>query len=200
MSGSADALAWYCLRAKVKREHLAAVFLRARAGCEVLAPRLSYIKNTRRGKVRFVEALFPGYLFCRFDLQNELRHILGIQGVTGIVHYGQHYPQVDVDFIQELQRRMPAEVAEVPEPDIAPGVRVEVSEGPFRQLEALVTRVLPARQRVAVLMEILGRPVEVELPRELLSPVERPRRATPMDIDSPLVSPAQARGGKGVKK
>lgn len=186
---------WYCLRAKVKREHFAAAFLRARAGYEVIAPRLAYVKNTRRGKVRFVEALFPGYLFCRFDLQNDLRRVLGMQGVTGVVHYGHHYPAVSPDFIVELRQRMPQEVAEVPDPEIAPGIEMVVTEGPFRELVALVSRVLPARQRVAVLLDILGRSVEIEMPRELLTHRDKPSRKTPLDLPGPETAARNVRPG-----
>ena len=55
---------WRCLRGKPKREHLAAQHLRL-AGFEAFCPRIRHQRRTVRGKVWFVEALFPGYLFAR---------------------------------------------------------------------------------------------------------------------------------------
>jgi transcriptional antiterminator RfaH len=43
------------------------------------------------------------------------------------------------------------------------GQSVEIIEGPFRGLEALVTRLLPARERIRVLFDFLGRSVEMEV-------------------------------------
>jgi transcriptional antiterminator RfaH len=40
---------------------------------------------------------------------------------------------------------------------------VEITEGPFRGLEVVVTRLLPAKERVRVLFEFLGRSVEMEI-------------------------------------
>ena len=60
--------AWYCLRTQTKREHLAAASLRQVEGIEVVCPRLRYKKVTRRGKIWWVEPLFPGYLLARFAL------------------------------------------------------------------------------------------------------------------------------------
>ena len=49
-----------------------------------------------------------------------------------------------------------------------PGDEVEIAEGAMRGLRAIVTRVLPGRERIAVLMEFLGRQTMVELPRHCL--------------------------------
>jgi hypothetical protein len=53
---------------------------------------------------------------------------------------------------------------------LAPGIEVVVSGGAFAGMQASVLRVMPARQRVQVLLEILGRPTEVEVDRFLLAP------------------------------
>ena len=80
--------AWYCLRSKVKQEHVAAGSLRQLPGVEVFAPRLRFRKPTRRGPVWFVEALFPGYLFARFDWEAQAKAVQYAYGVLGIVHFG----------------------------------------------------------------------------------------------------------------
>ena len=43
------------------------------------------------------------------------------------------------------------------------GDAVEIIEGPFRGLEVLVTQLLPAKERVRVLFEFLGRSIEMEI-------------------------------------
>ena len=70
MREKATETAWYCLRTQTKREHLAAASLWEIGGIEVLSPRLRYKKVTRRGKVWWVEPLFPGQLLA-LDLGAE---------------------------------------------------------------------------------------------------------------------------------
>ena len=155
---------WFCLRSRTKQEHIAAALIRAQVGVEVFAPRITYSKKTRRGKVRFTEALFPGYLFARFTVAQHLRHLLSIQGVIGIVRYGTRIPTVSQDFIDELRHRIPGETAETPDPIIEIGAPITVVEGPFKDLQAVVTKVMGARDRVRVLLEFLGRETEIEIP------------------------------------
>jgi len=44
------------------------------------------------------------------------------------------------------------------------GQPVQLIEGPFQGLEVVVTQLLPARERIRVLLEFLGRSLEMEVP------------------------------------
>ncbi len=156
---------WYCLRSRTKQEHIAAMHIRARVGVEVFAPRITFSKKTRRGKVRFTEALFPGYLFCQCKIDEHLRHLLSIQGIIGVVRYGQRFPPVPSGFIEDLRSRVPDDGnLQKPDPVIEAGKEVTLVEGPFKDLQAVVTKVLGARERVRILLEFLGRQAEIEVP------------------------------------
>jgi transcription antitermination factor NusG len=62
------------------------------------------------------------------------------------------------------------------------GDTVQISAGAMCGLEAVVTRVMPARQRVAVLLDFLGRQTTVELDcsQLALSAGEESRRRAPV--------------------
>ncbi|MBC2603892.1 transcription termination/antitermination protein NusG [Puniceicoccus vermicola] len=154
---------WYCLRSQTKKEHLAAAQIRHRIGIEVFAPRITFTKKTKRGKVRFTEALFPGYLFCYCHIETHLRHLLSMPGILAVVRYGNRIPPIPGEFIQELKDRIPAENFETPDPVIEVGAPVTVIDGPFKNLQAVVTQVLGARDRVRILLEFLGRQAEIEV-------------------------------------
>jgi transcriptional antiterminator RfaH len=47
--------------------------------------------------------------------------------------------------------------------EIKEGEEIRVIEGPFLGVRALVTRVLPARERVAILLNMLGQEREIEV-------------------------------------
>lgn len=169
---------WYCLRSQPKREHLAAAGLRQIPEVEVVCPRIRFKRSTRRGAVWFVEAMFPGYLFARFDLHHMHRQVRHTHGVRTIVQFSDRFAVIDDGVIAELKNRTDAsEVLEVTY-SLTPGENVEIVEGPFRGLEAVITQVLPARERIKVLLEFLGRSVEAEVATPAVLPqVTRPWKA-----------------------
>ncbi len=157
-------MAWYCARTKPKHEHIAAANLEHHLGLEVFSPRLKIERVTRRGLVRRVEPLFPGYLFVRTlgQTMNEIRYV---SGVSTLVHFGQEIPAVPDLIIEELRQCFPeAEILAVAD-HINPGAEVSLADGAFRGFQAIVLRVLPARERVQVLLDILGRQTLVEVNR-----------------------------------
>ena len=155
---------WFCLRSQPKHEHIAAAHLQQLPEVEVYLPRIRFKRSTKRGPVWFTEALFPNYLFARFDLAANMRQLHHTRGVRGIVHFGDQWPTVPDEVVAELQTTVGAEEVYVMPDEFKPGESVEVSGGAFHGLMAVVTRVMPARQRVAVLLEFLGRQTMVELP------------------------------------
>jgi transcriptional antiterminator RfaH len=157
-------LAWFCLRSQSKHEHIAAAHLSKEAGIEVYLPRIRFKRATRRGPAWFVEALFPSYLFARFDLTTDLRKVCHARGVQGVVHFGEHWPIVPDAAIEELRATVGPEEVHVIREDLHPGETVQIAGGSFHGLRAVVTRVMPSRERVAVLLEFLGQQTTVELP------------------------------------
>jgi transcriptional antiterminator RfaH len=162
------AAAWFCIQTQPKHEHIAASYLQKDCGLEVYLPRIRLRRSTRTGPVWFTEALYPGYLFARFDLALYLRRVHHIRGVKGIVHFGKQWPTVPTPAIEELRAVIGASQIHVIDDEFQPGEAVLVSGGPLHDLRAVVTRVMPGRERVAVLMEFLGRQTSVELSSDSL--------------------------------
>jgi transcriptional antiterminator RfaH len=155
--------AWYCLRSKQKHEHIAAAHLRELEGVSVFCPRVRFKRPTRQGLVWVTEAMFPSYLFARFDLAEMHRQVTYTHSVREIVRFTDRYPIIEDEVIAELRECVG--IADVQELDYTPteGDRVKISEGAFAGVEGVVTHILPARERVRVLMEFLGRRMEAEV-------------------------------------
>jgi len=168
--------AWFCIRAQPKHEHIAAAHLAQEAGVEVYLPRIRFKRSTHRGPVWFTEALFPSYLFARFDLRAASRKVHNARGVRGIVHFGSQWPQIPDDVIADLRATVGAEQIHVLDQELAAGEEVLISGGAFHNLKAVVTRVIPARQRVAVLLDFLGRQTMTEIPTSSLVRAENARK------------------------
>ena len=164
---------WFCLKAQPKREHIAAACVRQLSEVEVFCPRVRFRKSTGRGPVWFIESMFPGYLFARFDYMAFNRRIRQRPGVTGFVQFGERLALLPDFLVREIKDRTgDEEIVEVNQ-TLAPGQTVEVSRGPFQGLEALVTRVITARERVEILIEWMGRTLRAEAGMVDLLPIGR---------------------------
>jgi len=159
---ASDLPAWYCLRTKPRQEALATQQLRA-LGLEVFSPRIRFRRPRGRGVAWVNEALFPGYLFACFDYLRQQRQIATTQGIAKIVGFGQVPFVVAPVLIKELRSSLTEEDVMEISCEIAEGESVNIVQGPFSGIQALVTRFLPSRQRVAVLFELLGQEREIEV-------------------------------------
>jgi transcriptional antiterminator RfaH len=163
-----DGPLWFCLKSQTKHEHIAAAHLRQNSTVEVFLPRIRFKRATRQGTAWVTEALFPSYLFARFDWQASLRLVQHSRGVRGVVHFGERWPAIPEAIIHDLQQAVGTEELRTIPETFVPGDEVEITEGAMRGLRAVVTRVVPGRERIAVLMEFLGRQTMIELPRNFL--------------------------------
>ena len=155
--------AWYCARTKPKHEHIAAANLRKNLNLEVFHPRLRIERATRRGVVRVSEPLFPCYIFFRCLIDEKLGEIQRTSGVSTVVHFAHRIPKIADAVIEELKECFEGEETMTVEDRLSPGDEVIVAEGAFSGMRAFVLRVMPARKRVQVLLDVLGRPTPAEL-------------------------------------
>ena len=154
--------AWFCVRSHPKHEHIAAAHLRAN-GLEVYLPRIRFRRATRRGIVWYTEALFPTYLFARFQLAAWLQRLNHLCGVHDVVHFGSQWPAVPDSVIASLRAAIQDDKAYSVRTNLQIGDTVIVAAGMFEGVQAVVTRVMPAHQRVSVLLEFLGKQTTLEL-------------------------------------
>lgn len=160
---------WFCVRCQTKREHIAAGHLRELEGIEVFCPRLRYRKATRRGKIWWVEPMFPGYLLAKFDLAEMERAVTYCHGVRGLVKFAGNVPPIPAAFVesikQQIQTREGTEEYELLNlsPTIVIGDEVEVAHGPLQGQRGTVVSVPNATDRVKILLEFLGTPQPIEI-------------------------------------
>lgn len=165
-----DSTHWYCVRTKPKNERLTSQLLRTEVALPVFCPFIRFERARRTGRTWVTEAMFPGYIFARMDYTTQNRHVRSIRGVITIVGFGDNPAIVPEVIVEELRREVRDEETIVIQPEIAIGEEVNVVAGPFQGLRAVVSRVLPARERVAVLLEVLGMEREVEVSAAAILP------------------------------
>ena len=176
--------AWFCARTQTKREHIAAEHLRELEGVDVFCPRIRYRKATRRGKIWWMEPLFPGYLLVKFKLAEMERAVTFSQGIRGLVRFGTEVPTVPESLVETLREevRQRGNTGEGPNdsftvsPVLEIGEEVEVADGPFQGMRGPIVAVISGTERVKILLEFLGQQQAVDL--DLFS-ILLPRRPTP---------------------
>ena len=109
------------------------------------------------------EPLFPCYIFFRCLIEEKLNEIKHTSGVSTVVHFAQKIPQIADAVIEELKECFEGEETMTVEDRLSPGDEVVVAEGAFSGMRAFVLRVMPARRRVQVLLDVLGRPTPAEV-------------------------------------
>ena len=106
----------------------------------------------------------PGYLFITIELQWYAAKTA--PGVTRLVMDGSTPARVPDQVIEELRGREKNGVIE------RPGARVRVTGGPFRGHMGLCAG-MPPRERVTVLLSLLGGQQRVSLPERDVEPISR---------------------------
>jgi transcriptional antiterminator RfaH len=169
--------AWYCVHTKTKCEHIVAAALRQIEGVEAFCPRIKFQRSTTRGKVWFIEALFPTYLFARFNIADHHRMVKYTHNVIRVLEFGGHCISIADRHIDEIRSEMDGmEVREI-SIVLKVGDSVELAEGPMRGFKGVIERISQGADRVRLLLDFLGRQSFVEVPMETLLKDMHPRQA-----------------------
>jgi len=158
--------AWYAARTKAKHEHIAAASLRRHLDLPVFFPKMRLEKLTRRCLIKVVEPLFPCYIFVYCVVEEQVSEIQYLSGISKLVEFGGKYPRVPETIIADLQSCFGADDSITLDRQLTPGDEVTVAAGAFAGMSAKVLISLPAKKRVRILLDILGRPTTVEVGSE----------------------------------
>jgi len=156
--------AWFCIRAQPKRERAAQQALFTLPDVEVMLPMAQFPKQNAKGQRQVREAIFPGYLFCRFEPATAARPVQYTQGVSYIIRRGEELVSISDDVITEIRTVAPEGVLELSPRPLFQGESIRLIQGIFAGSTAEVVELAPAADRVKVLLEILGREQEISVP------------------------------------
>lgn len=154
------AVGWYCIRSKPRMEAVAAATLQTLEDIEVFLPRTI---RPPKAKTYSAQPLFHGYLFARFDPVVHGRNVQYARGVSYVVRRKEIPVPVPRQVMIEIRMISTDGILKIPDQPHKVGDSVKVISGLFQGDEGKVTQLVPARQRVKVLFEILGRATEVEI-------------------------------------
>ena len=158
-----NATEWYLAYTKPRQEEIARVNL-DHQGFVTYLPLYKKFKKTEQGPISVFEPMFPRYIFFRPGKAGQsISVVRSTKGVTTIVRFGFEPAVVDdalLDRIRQLgQERNQATLQEISQ--LKAGQAVRLKHTALGGVEGLVQSV--SSKRVAVLLEILGRPAVVQL-------------------------------------
>jgi transcriptional antiterminator RfaH len=159
---------WYCVRTKPKKERMAAANIASMHSLDVFCPQIRFRRKTVRGPVWFQEAMFPGYIFVRFDIVEMMRAVSHAPGVLNIPVFNDRHVPIPDAVIESLRKDLDDTGSVDAGLPLEKGEETTVLEGSMRGLKVKVIKVMPAENRVAVLLEMLGTLVEAEFPTSAL--------------------------------
>ncbi|WP_051201892.1 transcription/translation regulatory transformer protein RfaH [Ferrimonas senticii] len=154
-------LAWYLLHCKSRKEQ-AVVSWFAAQDINTFVPEIAVQKLVAGKKVQRTEALFPGYLFVRFDPHvTPFARINGAPNVGSIVRTNKQLLPVETSLVvslREAQNRRTEPMDELPKR----GDKIRIHQGPFANLEAIFDEP-DGDKRSMLLIEMMGKPQRLSL-------------------------------------
>jgi len=184
MNTEPNADRWYALQLRTRRESSTAALLSGK-GYQTFLP--TY-KSAKRGSARSNEAhspLFPGYLFCRFNVCDRLP-VLITPGVIGVVGSGRIPIPVEESEIEAIQRMVSTGMRVEPCPYLEVGQLVRIEDGALSGIEGVLTSIRGTR-RIVISISLLRRSVALEIDRSVVSSVQPTHSAV---VDPRVIIPS----------
>lgn len=159
---------WYALQVRPRFEKAIASAL-LNKGYEGFLP---LYRHRRRWSDRIKEVqvpFFPGYLFCRLDLNKRLP-VLTTPGVKKIVSIGSEPHPVDDSEIEALQATVVSGLQAEPRSYLNIGQKVRIDHGPLSGIEGILTS-LKGLSRLVVSVHLLQRSISVDIDESWAIPI-----------------------------
>lgn len=153
-------LPWFAVRVKSNYEKPVSAILRGK-GFEEFVP-MYRARRHWSDRIKVIDLpLFPGYLFCRLDLNKRLP-LLTTPGFLYLVGKGKTPEPLDENEIIAIQSVVRSGVPALPWSSLVVGSKVRLERGPLRGVEGVVAKVAD-QHRIFVNVTLLQRSVSVEV-------------------------------------
>ena len=158
---------WFAVYTKPQKEEYAELNLRLRR-IHTFFPKLFLPKATKRKKQ--VVALFPNYLFVRCEfVSEECGSIVWCPGVKRLVSFNGTPAIVDDSIMEFLMGQTGADGMIAARCNVEVGQKISIAGGPFDGLVGIIKEPPNARGRVKVLLQLLNRETNVDVPVQFIS-------------------------------
>jgi len=161
---------WYVIQTKPNREEQVHSFLSLK-GVEMFDPLMETVRLRNGMELKKLKPLFPTYLFGKFDAEEYYPLVRWARGVKGILSFG-GYPTPVSEVVVELIRQRTDKNGIVRRTlSLIPNETIRIKSGPLKDLLGIFERWISDRERVRVLLNVIGYQPTVELHYSMIEKV-----------------------------
>ena len=151
---------WYAAYTNANHEKRVSEQLGVR-NVEHFLPLYASLRRWKDRRVMLELPLFPGYVFVRTALQNQMQ-VLQVPGVARLVGFDGAPAALPEDEIETLRTSLGNKVRAGPHPYLTTGRRVRVQAGPLAGLTGILLR-RKSGTRLVITVDLIQRSVAVEV-------------------------------------
>jgi transcription antitermination factor NusG len=155
---------WYAIRTRSNHERVASIVLQGK-GYDPYLPLYRAKKPKAEGQGE--RPLFPGYVFCRFDVRKRLP-IVTTTGVISILGVGREPVAIPDGEMEAVRAVLRSGLAAEPCAYLREGQRVRITHGSLEGVEGILVKI-KSQVRMVISVTMLQRSISVEIDRERLS-------------------------------
>jgi len=163
-----EGLNWYALQVHARKEQLVASQLENRR-LECFLPTYKSLRKWSDRTKEIQQALFPGYVFCRFDFEDR-QPVVMTNGVIQVVGNGKTAIPIAEAEIEALQVAAQSGIPSQPWPYLRTGEHVQINYGLLAGLQGFLVN-FKGNHRVVLSVTLLQRSLALEVELEWLTPV-----------------------------
>ena len=161
---------WYVIQTKPKKEGEAESYLSTK-GVEIFNPLMETfaLKNGRMSKE--LKTLFPGYIFGKFDLDQNYPLVRWGRGVKKILGFGGYPTSISEEVVEVIKERTDTEGIVRVKQNFKANDVIRIKTGPMKDLLGIFERWASDNERVRVLLNLIGYQPAVEIHHSMIEKV-----------------------------
>ena len=153
---------WYVIQTKPKKEAEATSYLSTK-GVEMFSPLMETFALRNGGMNKELKPLFPGYLFGKFDLEQNYPLVRWARGVKNVLGFGGYPTPISEEVIRIIKERTDSQGIVRVKHHFEPNDVVRLKTGPLKDLLGVFERWLSDGERVRILLRLIGYQPSVEI-------------------------------------
>ena len=157
------------MQVQAREEERALHYLKEK-GFHTYLPRMEVVNIRRFKNAKMKKPLFPGYLFCRFDKDENLGHVRWTQGVKKLLPESVSPMSVDDEVVQAIHS-LEQEDGVIRKKPLQKNDRIRVARGPMQDVLGVFDNWTSDQGRVRVLLNFINYQAALELHHSLIEKV-----------------------------
>ena len=153
---------WYVIQTKPKKEAEAESYLSTK-GVEILNPLIETFASRNGRMNKEIKSLFPGYIFGKFDLGQNYPLVRWGRGVKKILGFGGYPTPISERVVEMIKERADTQGIVRLKHHFNANDVIRITAGPLRDLLGIFERWTSDRERVRILLNLMGYQPAIEI-------------------------------------